>query len=643
MHFHRRHFLTFAAASGATAFLPRVANAALPIEAYAALPMVDQIALSPDGTRIALISQNQDNKVLIHLNVSDQVTKTIPLGTVRTRKLMWADNDHVVIQTGHVRGERRRAEVGLVSVVNLSTLQQIMLFDKDSDRYFFHPTQAGWPQRVHTATGYQLIASTWSSRGRVVVQRFGMDDPAGTTVFEGSEYLSDCICAPDGQIIAIAEASATYGYWRLKFNRAAVGQPPRFEEVYAVNTHDLSPWPNLVGLDRSGKGLLLAMYSKDAGWFYHEMSPAGTLAPAFETGSGGDEISALFHPVTGRLAGYAVHDDWFRYEFFDPLMKSLAEAVPEVLGPGYRFSLIDHAEDPRKMIVYGEGPGDAGSYYYCDFATGNVFTIFSNYLDLDEAALSERKPIDYKAADGLDIHAYLTLPKARTAKDLPLVVLPHGGPESRDYGGFDWQAQALASRGYAVLQPNFRGSTGYGEAFLRAGDGEFGRKMQTDLSDGVRHLAAQGLIDPKRVAIMGASYGGYAALAGATIDKGVYRCAVSVAGICHPEWLVFGRMPGTYYHKIITRRLGDPERYDEISPFKRAREAYCPILLLHGTDDSVVPIDQSRRMEKALKAAGKPVEFISYRGQDHWETISSLRIEMMKAAVAFLEQHNPAG
>jgi len=180
-----------------------------------------------------------------------------------------------------------------------------------------------------------------------------------------------------------------------------------------------------------------------------------------------------------------------------------------------------------------------------------------------------------------------------------------------------------------------------------AGHGEFGRKMQTDLSDGVRYLVKKGMVDPKRVAIMGASYGGYAALAGATLDPGIYNCAISIAGVADPASFVSfiaektdsRSSSGVLYWKQF---MGDPKLYDEISPVKQAARASCPILLIHGTDDTVVPIGQSRRMESALKRAGKPVEFITYKGQDHWETVGSSRIEMMKAALAFIEKHNPA-
>jgi len=273
------------------------------------------------------------------------------------------------------------------------------------------------------------------------------------------------------------------------------------------------------------------------------------------------------------------------------------------------------------------------------------------YPDLNADLVGEMRAIRYAAGDGMEIPGYLTLPPGVTEpRDLPLVVLPHGGPAARDTMGFDWWAQGLASRGYAVLQPNFRGSAGLGDEHLEAGYGEWGLKMQTDLSDGVRYLAAEGIIDPQRVCIVGASYGGYAALAGPTLDPGVYRCAVSVAGVSDLRTMVqwsaaqAGRRDSPvvrYWNRFMgAERLGD-RSLDDRSPAFRAAEADAPILLLHGWDDTVVPYDQSRIMAEALERAGRPYELVRLDGEDHWLSREATRQRMLNETVRFLETHNP--
>jgi dipeptidyl aminopeptidase/acylaminoacyl peptidase len=231
---------------------------------------------------------------------------------------------------------------------------------------------------------------------------------------------------------------------------------------------------------------------------------------------------------------------------------------------------------------------------------------------------------------------------------LPLVVLPHGGPESADVNDFDWWAQALAAQGYAVLQPNFRGSS-VSSQLVSAGYGEWGRKMQSDLSDGVRYLAEQGTIDPKRVCIVGASYGGYAALAGVTLQSGVYRCAVSVAGVADLKrmlkWTDFSMGRGNsvaqrYWDRFMGVSGASDPVLSAISPIEHVSAVNVPVLLIHGKDDTVVPYEQSQVMLDALKRAGKSVELVTLKNEDHWLSRSATRLQMLEATVAFLKANN---
>ncbi|HKP77819.1 MAG TPA: alpha/beta fold hydrolase, partial [Phenylobacterium sp.] len=190
------------------------------------------------------------------------------------------------------------------------------------------------------------------------------------------------------------------------------------------------------------------------------------------------------------------------------------------------------------------------------------------------------------------------------------------------------------------------GSDGFGDELLAAGYGEWGRKMQTDLSDGVAHLAAEGVIDPKRVCIVGASYGGYAALAGAALDTGVYRCAASVGGLSDlgrfVTWSKIQRGPSAF--RYWTRFMGaeeDRKVLAEISPAANIDKVTIPVLLIHGKDDSVVPAEQSQLMAEALRKAGKPVELVVQKGEDHWLSRGATRLEMLSATMAFVEKHNP--
>lgn len=658
---NRRAFLAASSAATALAMGSRVCAADLPppIEIFAASPGVSEIAISPDGARIAVMTQTGDHKKLIWFNIADFKQTAIDFGVRKTRQLLWSDNSHVLSvasTTAHIPGIAGwKHEYAIGYNVEVTTGDSKILF---GDEQGFYDIIAGDLNRIKTATGYEMTASSPYVRSdfSLCLSAFAPDSRKGHSLVSGSVNTEHWVLRPDGYVVARSDYDDVKKVWTLLFNTAAANpqnlyKRDDFKVVYTTTSDEARP--TLVGLGRDGVCVVVSIYGDQLGSDFHEIGLDGRLSDPLDLGTQDNPLdrnedrTALFHPTTWRLAGFARQRDWQLYDYFDSKLAKLIEALPTYLDYEARLRPVDFAEDPRKMVVYREHLDDAGSYHFVDFSTGASVPLKQNYPDLPAQWIAEKKPVSYTAADGLLLHGYLTLPRGREAKNLPLIVLPHGGPEARDDIGFDWQAQTLASRGYAVLQPNFRGSSGYGQAFVKAGHGEWGRKMQTDLSDGVRWLATQGIVDARRVAIVGASYGGYAALAGATLDPGIYRCAVSIAGPSNMRGMIDftatnagynNKSSGVLYWKQF---MGDPAQYDDISPDKQAAKAYCPILLIHGTDDTVVPIEQSQRMNHALHAAGKTVEFITFKSQDHWETYESSRVDMMKAILRFLATYNP--
>jgi dipeptidyl aminopeptidase/acylaminoacyl peptidase len=358
-----------------------------------------------------------------------------------------------------------------------------------------------------------------------------------------------------------------------------------------------------------------------------------------------DQIAETLHdPGTGLWIGVIKSGDHPQTELFDPTLEARVRGAAKAF-PGQSVSFVAFDHDATHLIVFTSGSGDPGTYWAVDIAAGAAKSFGFPYPSLQPTDVGPIRMVDWKAADGLALRGVLSLPPNAPAKLLPLVVMPHGGPEARDYPTFDWWAQAFASQGYAVFQPNFRGSDGYGVAFRDAGFGELGRKMQTDISDGVAALVREGVVDPKRVCIVGGSYGGYAALAGVLLQQGLYRCAVAVAGISDLDTM------SNYIHDQDGDRPGAGmrswrayigEHADEVSPIRFAKRADAPILLIHGADDTVVPLSQSQAMAAALKAAGKPVELLVLPNEDHWLSREDSRTMMLKSAVAFVEKYDPS-
>jgi dipeptidyl aminopeptidase/acylaminoacyl peptidase len=249
--------------------------------------------------------------------------------------------------------------------------------------------------------------------------------------------------------------------------------------------------------------------------------------------------------------------------------------------------------------------------------------------------------VQYKARDGLEIEAVLTLPPGREARNLPIVIMPHGGPWAHDTLDYDYWAQFVASRGYAVLQPNFRGSTGYGTEFLRKGQGQMGLAMQDDVTDGLAWAVKEGLADPKRACIVGASYGGYAAMWGVAKDPDLYRCADSVAGVANLR-----RDVNDFGSALLAKKFRDDWQrmtpdFAAVSPINAVERIKVPLLLIHGKKDIRVDAVQSTSMASKMRGAGKPVELVILPEADHSFTREADRLTLLTSIEAFLLKHNP--
>jgi dipeptidyl aminopeptidase/acylaminoacyl peptidase len=300
------------------------------------------------------------------------------------------------------------------------------------------------------------------------------------------------------------------------------------------------------------------------------------------------------------------------------------------------------------MLVLVTGASDPGGYYYFAPEEGVMHRLSALNDKLLGKRLPSTRPISYKARDGLVIHGYLTLPLGRPAKGLPLIIMPHGGPIGvRDTGEYDPYVQFLANRGYAVLQPNYRGSDSYGRDFEEKGNGQWGRAMQDDLDDGMDWLVKEGIVDAKRVCIVGASYGGYAAMWGATRNPERYRCAASLAGVSDlKRQLQFSRdfFRDTKSARAWQSRIqGDGIGLDDISPLQHVDRLQIPVLLAHGKDDQTVPINQSALYAAALKKANKPYEYHVYEDEGHGLDEAPHLQDFFDKLEAFLARYNPPG
>ncbi len=632
------HRWTIAAALLAAAGVCRAA----PLATYGRLPFIEQMAISPDGKAMAFVATDGERrKIVVEDLATAKFTFGLNGGEQKIRDLRWAGPNHLIVTasvTSYVRDvESPRGEWWLSSDVNLTTKKQRNLMAGAKDAL---NVDDDLPEvRIVKGRPYAFVHGIVfvNNEGQLALFKIDLDaDDQVTMLTAGLKKTSSYSIDAKGAPLAESDYDADKSHWVMRIWKGGGWHEVRREEA-PIET------PELEGLGRDGASVLVS-FDEGHRRVLRELGPTGgTWSDALPFS---DWDALIRDPVSHALIGrYALDRDVGTYEFLEPDLAQRWKAI--VAGyPGETVTLVSHSDDWNKFLLHLDSSTEGPSYALFDIKTGQGQGLAADYNDLKPEDISPVRPIAYKAKDGLPLTGYLTVPYGKEAKNLPLVVFPHGGPASRDEPGFDWWPQAMASRGYAVLQVNYRGSDGFGWDFLSAGFGQWGRKMQTDLSDGVRYLASQGIIDPKRVCIVGASYGGYAALAGATLDPGVYRCAASVAGVADVAKLIAWDKAqegseGVATERYWTRYMGAATDLDTISPALQADKVAVPILLVHGKDDTVVPYAQSQMMADALTRAGKSVELVTLKSEDHWLSRGATRLQMLTAVVAFLEKNNP--
>ena len=397
-------------------------------------------------------------------------------------------------------------------------------------------------------------------------------------------------------------------------------------------------------------------FSKDNQYIYATSNKGRDKVEVVKYDMEGNETVIMSHPdvdVAGVLYSsqqdkilYGAYvTDKVHYKFFDNSFEQVFRKIQNKLGvTESELSINDYNKEMTKFIVNISSDTVFGKYYYYDSTTDELTELanLSSWLKSEE--LAEMHPISYKSRDGLTINGYLTLPKNKKAEDLPLIVNPHGGPWARDMWGFNPEVQLLANRGYAVLQVNFRSSSGYGKEFLQAGNKQWGLKIQDDITDGVQWAIDQGIADPERIGIYGASFGGYATLAGITFTPDLYAAAVDYVGVSN-IFTLLETIPPTWEttRNMFYERVGHPEKDKElltaVSPVFHADKIKTPLLVAQGANDPRVNQAESDQIVEALRARGVDVEYMLKENEGHGFANEENRIEFYNAMIKFFDSH----
>ena len=618
-----------------------------PLEAYGNLPSISAMALSPSGNRIAYRQTSDDTDIVV---VQDVNTSEIIGGTnvarVKPRYVYFADEDRIILvasQTTRREFLRRQYENSAAYVLDVKTSRIRQLLTHADNLY---PAQSGLGlvvgQREDRKTVYMpAFTGSQYDRPRYSLFEVRLDRKIEKSIALGTRDTLDWFVDADGRpLIEIAFDN------RKNFHRIWARGEGNRRLLYEEETD--RPMKYMVGLTPERDALVFGAIDGEsdfAAYYQLSVQDGAVDGPLFARDDAGVE-----QPLTdlNRIV-YGVQYSGFlpTYEFADSELNARVERIQSSLGSTAAY-LIDWTPDFDTLLFRVSGGWNSGAYVLASRDSPKPRMIAYERPEIPSELVVPTAIFEYQARDGVTIPALLTIRQDVQAKgNAPLIVLPHGGPAAYDRFEFDWLAQFLASRGNAVLQPQYRGSTGFGFKLTELGRGEWGGKMSTDLDDGVKKLIDDGIADPARVGIVGASYGGYAALAAGAFSSFDYRCIVSIAGVSDlPRMLreqrrMFGRDHWVLAYWQDQLASADPERFapDVISPVNKAEAFRAPVLLIHGKKDTIVPIEQSAVMQKALKRANKEVTLVRLDGEDHFLSKGETRLETLKHIAQFVDRH----
>lgn len=618
-----------------------------PLEAYGSLPEVSQVAISPDGGIVAYRQVTADEDVIRVADVDRMESLGgIDVSAVKPRRLIFVDNNHLVLiasDTARAFGYRNPWENSAAFIYDIRDGSLFRLLHRADDLF---PAQTGLGRIIgRTSAGDRLFMPAFVGDGSgdpdYSLYAVETDRRVERVVGRGRPNTIDWFIDANARPFIREDFDNQRNVHRIWDVSGSEN-----ELLYEKETNRRSINP--IGLTADRRSLIYEAYSSDTGSFaFYTMNTDNGDVSGPVLGRDNSNPDRVLMDVNRVVYGVEYEGFFPSYRFFSPALTERMEEIQAVL-PGAAVRLVGWSSDFDRLIVHASGGWTSGIYLLFTDGDEQPGILARQRPNIAREQIANTVVAEYVARDGLTIPALVT---ARTdvleAGNAPLIVMPHGGPASHDRADFDWQAQFFASRGYVVLQPQFRGSTGFGPSHREAGDGEWGRKMQTDLDDGITYLASQDLIDVDRVCIVGSSYGGYAALAAGAFSPDSYACHVSINGVTdiramlrderrqhgRDHWLV------SYWEDWYGADFRDREELDSLSPAHNAEAFQSPVLLIASRDDTVVPPDQSRIMRNALERADKDVEFVQIRGEDHWLSSAETRLEVLRLVADFVEEH----
>jgi dipeptidyl aminopeptidase/acylaminoacyl peptidase len=616
---------------------PAQAQRLLPVETFALEPQIADVTISPGGTHVAmtqlLANQLDASRGVTVYEIGAQNGRPVALGF-----------DPLTVHSVNWIGDRRL-------LLGMTRRDRVHGTSFEFDRYHLVAMDLDGTNQTPLFMRQQAHILLWGLQYRsnefvVNLYRVNVYTDDVELLERGTSDTRAFITDRKGYPRARIDSQRETGYRKLLVRR---GNDPDWHVVPGFENYP-GRAVAIYGFDADPNYLYLAARrGSDRSAIYRYDVRTGQRASTVFAHDAYDVSSFRLDPYTGTPLLVSYVDERRRCVYFDAANQSLQQAL-ESTFPDMLVQIISSDRARERHIVVVSSPTEPGVYFYFDARTRHMFELAVRHPDILPTDLGEMVHITYTARDGVRIPAYLTYPVGMTpgkARNLPMVMMPHGGPELRDEWGYHYLAQFLANRGYLVLQPNFRGSSGYGAAFRFAGRQQWGLRMQDDVSDGVLHAVSTGLADPSRVCIVGGSYGGYAALAGMTLTPELYACGISINGLSDLPLILsddvrrFGSDAEIVAHwrRIIGDRFAMRQQLEDTSPARLIHRIRAPIMFIHGEKDGVVPIRHSRYMARLMRQANIPHEFIEIKDGDHSLSDRRGRATALRAIERFLAEH----
>ena len=612
------------------------------VDSFGRLPFVTDVQISPDGQKIAYLRDLDGKYVVVTQALAGGKPTVFGMKKALIRGFTWANNKNVLLDLTipyYSRGDFETFTMYRLGVLDVEINEVKWIFN--SSRF---KRNIGAPTLVNKLPddNEHILLSYYYGKINALY-KVKLEDGSREEIFRDTNarnWLTD----NDGDVFLYRLYSGKVTKWVNLYRDESEGD---FERLSILKDGKLENFTEVVvRLSEDKKTLYYWQSNKDSRRVLVKSTIDKFIVSKATTVAESDiyDVDNIVYDYNNayKIVGTKLIEDYAEYDYLDnELAQIQADLKATYLDTEVNITSYDLKRE--RIVIKTSGSSYPEKYTVYDRKLGQLMPVAEGYPAVDKALLGKVNRFDYETSDEQKITGYFTMPVLKTDEKPPLIVMPHGGPESRDDMSFDWMRQFYVAEGFAVFQPNFRGSSGFGKNFAESGYGQWGQAMQRDVDEGVKLLITDGKIDPNRICVVGGSYGGYVAMFSATSRQNMFKCSVSFAGISNLGDVFLHEKEQLNFSGYFSKSIGKPGDYKELhqySPYHLASKATLPLLLIHGNNDTQVPVFQSNKMHKKLKELGNnKSEYIELEGEDHWFSSGNSRRIFLEESLRFINKH----